>query len=52
VFDPIGRFLGSLTLPFSLASNPSPIIRDGVLYGVTRDELDVPYVVRARIVGS
>ena len=52
VFDPTGRFLGSLTLPFSLTSNPSPIIRDGVLYGVTRDELDVPYVVRARIVRS
>lgn len=52
VFDPIGRFLGSLTLPFSLASNPSPIIRNGVLYGVTRDELDVSYVVRAKIVGS
>jgi hypothetical protein len=33
-----------------LLSNPQPIVRDSLLYGVTRDELDVPYVVRARIV--
>jgi hypothetical protein len=50
VFDPIGRFLGTVDLPMPLLSNPQPIVRDGVLYGVTRDELDVPYVVRARIV--
>jgi sugar lactone lactonase YvrE len=50
VFDSIGRFLGTVDLPMPLLSNPQPIVRDGLLYGVTRDELDVPYVVRARIV--
>ncbi len=52
VFDPEGRYLGMLRLPFALplASNPEPIIRDGVLHGVTSDESGVPYVVRARIV--
>lgn len=52
VFDPEGRYLGMLRLPFSLpsASNPEPIIRDGVLHAVTSDEFGVPHVVRARIV--
>ena len=50
VFDSVGRFLGTIDLPIPLSSNPQPIVRDGVLYGVTRDELEVPYVVRARIV--
>jgi hypothetical protein len=50
VFDPVGRFLGTVALPFSLSRNPVPVFRNGLLYGVTRDELDVPYVVRARIV--
>ena len=50
LFDPEGRYLGTLRLPFSLAwSRPEPIVRDGILYGVTRDELGVQYVVRARI---
>lgn len=52
IFDPVGRYLGMLRLPFPLplASSPEPIIRDGVLHGVTTDESGVPYVVRARIV--
>lgn len=50
VFDPEGRFLGTVTLPFALSMNPPPIVRQSVLYGVTEDELEVPYVVRARIV--
>lgn len=50
VFDAEGRYLGTVLLPFPLEQgSPRPIIRDGLLYGVTRDELDVPYVVRARI---
>lgn len=49
VFDPEGRFLGTVTLPFPLAGTPFPIVRDGMLYGVTEDELGVQYVVRARI---
>jgi hypothetical protein len=49
VFDPEGRYLGTVRLPFALSASPSPILRTGTLYGVTRDELDVPYVVRARV---
>ena len=51
LFDAEGRYLGTLRLPFSLAwSRPVPIVRKGVLYGVTSDEIGVLYVVRARIV--
>ena len=51
LFDAEGRYLGALRLPFSLRwLVPVPIVREGVLYGVTHDELDVPYLVRARIV--
>ncbi len=51
LFDAEGRYLGMLRLPFSLAwSRPEPVVREGVLYGVTSDEVGVPYVVRARIV--
>jgi len=50
VFDPAGRFLGSVRMPFSLSMNPPPIVRNSTLYGVSEDELEVPYVVRARIV--
>jgi hypothetical protein len=50
VFDPEGRYLGGVGLPFALHLYPIPIIRDGFIYGVTEDELEVPFVVRARIV--
>jgi len=49
VFDPDGRYLGPLRLPFALSSYPPPVLRGGMLVGVTQDELEVPYVVRARI---
>jgi hypothetical protein len=49
VFDPMGRYLGDVHLPFALATFPVPRIRNNVLYGMTTDELDVPFVVRARI---
>jgi hypothetical protein len=49
VFDPDGRYLGPLRLPFALSSYPPPVIRGGMLVGVTQDDLEVPYVVRARI---
>jgi hypothetical protein len=48
VFDPEGRYLGRVLLPFRLAS--VPVIRGDVLVGVTENELEVPFVVRARIV--
>jgi hypothetical protein len=49
VFDPEGRYLGQLDLAFSLERYPTPLFRNDMIYGVTRDELDVPYVVSARI---
>ena len=48
LFDAEGRYLGTLRLPFELGwSIPEPIVREGVLYGVTSDGLGVPYLVCA-----
>lgn len=49
IFDPDGRYLGELTLPFQIQGFPVPIIRGDFIYGTVRDELEVPYLVRARI---
>ena len=49
IFDPEGRYLGRIALPFPISNNPPPVFRDGYMYAVTEDELEVPYVVRARI---
>jgi hypothetical protein len=49
IFDPEGRFLGELRLPFDLMSRPAPILRRDHLIGVTQDDAGVPYIVRARI---
>jgi len=50
VFDPEGRFLGTVRLPFQLAQSAFPVFRDSVVWAVARDDLDVPWVVKARIV--
>lgn len=44
VFDPHGRFLGSLTVPYVLERHPLPIIRANRLFAVVRDDNDVPLV--------
>lgn len=49
VFDPDGRFLGRVQVPVKLRRWPEPVVRDGWLWGVTLDELEVPYVVGMRI---
>jgi hypothetical protein len=49
VFDPDGRHLGALVSPLPLESRPPPLFLGEHVYGVTRDELDVPYVVRLRL---
>jgi hypothetical protein len=49
VFDPEGRYLGVVELPFRLPRGEAPIFREGLLYGVTQDELEVQYVVVARV---
>lgn len=48
VLDPDGRYLGRMDLPFTLETSPLPIFKGGKIYGVVEDELEVPYVVRAR----
>ena len=50
IFDPEGRYLGPVELPFALQSWwLAPVFRDGMLYGVTVDEFEVQYVVAARV---
>jgi hypothetical protein len=49
VFDPEGQYLGEVVAPFRLQVSPAPIRIGDLLYGVVRDELDVPYLVRARL---
>jgi hypothetical protein len=48
VFDPEGRFLGSLSVDLRVSQL---WIRGNKVYGVHRDELDVPFVVRLGIGG-
>ncbi len=49
IFDPQGRYLGRLTTPVVINSFPPPLFRDGMIYAVTPNELDVPYVVVLRV---
>lgn len=49
VFDAEGRFLGVVTLPQLFTAK---LFRGDKIYGVWRDELEVQYVVRLRIVGD
>ncbi len=59
VFDPDGKYLGQATADFPIGLEPSGmpavlrgtpiVIRGDNLYAVTFDDLDVPFVVRARI---
>ena len=49
IFDPEGRFLGEVRLPFALMPYPAPVLRRDRIIGVTQDEGGVPYIVRARI---
>ena len=50
VFDAEGRYRGLVRAPVSLATSGPLIVRGGAMYGVVRDELDVPMVVRLRVV--
>jgi len=47
-FDSTGAFLARILLPVKVQQEPL-LVRGGALYGVTRDSLDVPYVVRLRL---
>ncbi len=48
VFDQEGRFLGVVTMPHRFAARA---FVENKIYGVWRDELDVQYAVRLRIIG-
>jgi len=48
VFDSTGVFLARALLPVKVERHQL-LVRRGALYGVTRDSLDVPYVVRLRL---
>lgn len=50
VFDPEGRYLGPVTAGPGVARSPIPIVREGALWLVIRDALDVSYLTRMRIV--
>lgn len=49
VFAPDGRYVATLELRFPLTRT---VVRDGKLYGVALDELEVPRVFRARIIAG
>ena len=49
IFNANGQFLGTVVAPFRLQQSPLPVVREGVLFGVVLSDLDVPYVVRAKI---
>jgi hypothetical protein len=48
VFDADGRYLGVVSMPQRFSPRG---LREDKVYGVWRDELDVQYVTRLRIVG-
>jgi hypothetical protein len=49
VFSPRGEYLGPVRVPTSFRTEPEPVIRGDHIWAVTRDELEVPRVVRFRI---
>jgi len=50
VFDVDGTYLGVLDTPRGFRASPQPAVRGNVMWAVVRDQLDVPYLVRFRIV--
>lgn len=49
VFSPDGHYLGPVRVPRSFRIEPEPVIRGDHVWAITRDEMDVPRVVRFRI---
>lgn len=50
IFDPDGRYLGQVEEPEAI-NFQRPLVVGDRLYAVVRDDLDIPYVMRARLVG-
>ena len=49
VFTEAGVFLGRVALPVPLDLRPEPICQGGKLFGITRDDLDVPVMVQEKL---
>lgn len=50
VFEPEGKLVATVTSSHAWSTYETQLVlRDDAVYGIVRDELDVPYVVRARI---
>ncbi|MYA63461.1 MAG: hypothetical protein F4139_15385 [Gemmatimonadetes bacterium] len=49
VFDERGYYLGRVASPVPIEKKPFPVFGNGMVTGVTLDELDVPYVVQLRL---
>ena len=49
VFDERGVQQMEITLPVQLSASPRPLFRHGHIYGIERDEFDVPYLVILRV---
>jgi hypothetical protein len=50
LFDEVGRYLGPVDVSFAIQIQPPPIIRGNRFLAVTKDAMDVPYVVIGRVV--
>ncbi len=50
VFEPDGRYLGHVRAPPGFSTSPEPVFRGDFVWAVSRDDLDVPTVVRYRMV--
>ena len=50
VFEPGGRYLGAARPPGGFQTSPEPVIRGDTVWAVMRGDMDVPSVVRFRIV--
>jgi len=49
VFEPDGRYLGTVRMPNGFRTGPQPVIRGDMMWAVVVDDLDVPRVVRFAI---
>jgi hypothetical protein len=50
VYEPDGTYLGLVRAPRGLSISPVPIFRGDRVWAMVQDELEVPYVVRFRVV--
>jgi hypothetical protein len=50
VFEADGTYLGLIRAPAGFTTSPSPVFDGDRVWAVVRDELEVPYVVRFRVV--